>query len=628
MGNRICIMDKGKVVQIGAPLEVYRRPANLFVAGFLGNPPMNLVPARREGDRLGARRGAAGAAAGAGARRRRARRPGVRRPPGRPGARRAGRDAIATEVTAVEPLGAETIALLRSTARDAEMTARLGRDASVRVADRLHLRPDLAKARLFDRPRATRSARLAAPPVDSRKDSHGRCRTRPDHPPRLRAARPGARAGADRRRRRLRRRRDGPPGALDHRIRPIGAAAFRRRGADGVEPARDNLAAYAAIDYAEPGDVIVIETGDYEQAAVVGDAWLGVARNKGVVACVTDGLVRDVDGIDAVGIPVFARGLSPNSPFKDGPGEIGLPIVIGGLAVALRRPPRRRRERRRRRAARARRRGRRRARRGRGQGGGDGRGDPRRRERARPGCWRRSPPRACASSTERRRAARLLQQHATEAVYGIIRARAAGGLRAGHARADDDAERIAKIRDGEVAIVASTPLRRAAHRRGDAAAPRAPPGRRLPRHHRLGGAGRAPHPARAHAGRHDHRRRRARGDADPCRLQAAALRRRRAAPGPLAHQRPAAGRASSRPDRRLPRHGPYRPGAWPSGCAPSARRGLYFDAAAPLPAARERELGLERVGFDALLARADLLSLHVPLTPATRHIVDAPRSRR
>ena len=48
------------------------------------------------------------------------------------------------------PLGAETIALLRIDGSEAEMTARLGRDATVRVADRLHLRPDLAKARLFD----------------------------------------------------------------------------------------------------------------------------------------------------------------------------------------------------------------------------------------------------------------------------------------------------------------------------------------------------------------------------------------------------------------------------------------------------------------------------------------------
>ena len=126
----------------------------------------------------------------------------------------------------------------------------------------------------------------------------------------------------------------GRQGALDHRIRPIGvAAAFTGVALAVRSRARDNLAPWASIDYAEPGDVIVIETGDYEQASVIGDAWLGVAHNKGVVACVTDGLVRDVDGIAAVGIPVFARGVSPNSPFKDGPGEIGLSVVIGGLAV-------------------------------------------------------------------------------------------------------------------------------------------------------------------------------------------------------------------------------------------------------------------------------------------------------
>ena len=43
----------------------------------------------------------------------------------------------------------------------------------------------------------------------------------------------------------------------------------------------------------------------------------------------------------------------------------------------------------------------------------------------------------------------------------------------------------------------------------------------------------------------------------------------------------------------------------------------------PLATDRERALGLERVGFDALLSRADLLTLHVPLTPVTRHIIDA-----
>ena len=50
MGDRICIMNKGEVVQIGTPLEVYRNPADTFVARFLGNPPMNLLPGAARAD--------------------------------------------------------------------------------------------------------------------------------------------------------------------------------------------------------------------------------------------------------------------------------------------------------------------------------------------------------------------------------------------------------------------------------------------------------------------------------------------------------------------------------------------------------------------------------------------------
>ena len=49
MGQRMCIMHEGRVVQVGAPLEVYRNPVNIFVAGFLASPPMNLLQARLEG---------------------------------------------------------------------------------------------------------------------------------------------------------------------------------------------------------------------------------------------------------------------------------------------------------------------------------------------------------------------------------------------------------------------------------------------------------------------------------------------------------------------------------------------------------------------------------------------------
>jgi 4-hydroxy-4-methyl-2-oxoglutarate aldolase len=90
---------------------------------------------------------------------------------------------------------------------------------------------------------------------------------------------------------------------------------------------------YAALQEAQPGDVLMITTGDYERAAVVGDLLVGMAKNCGIVAVITDGLVRDIAGLEEVGIPVYARGLTPNSPEKHGPGEIGLPIALGGEAI-------------------------------------------------------------------------------------------------------------------------------------------------------------------------------------------------------------------------------------------------------------------------------------------------------
>lgn len=127
---------------------------------------------------------------------------------------------------------------------------------------------------------------------------------------------------------------NGRRGALDYRIRPL----TRVQRFCGValtvwSRARDNLTPYAAIQFARPGDVMVIAADAYEEASVVGDILVGMAKNQGVSAFVTDGMVRDIEGLNAVGLPVFARGLSPNSPYKDGPGTIGLPISLGGLAL-------------------------------------------------------------------------------------------------------------------------------------------------------------------------------------------------------------------------------------------------------------------------------------------------------
>jgi 4-hydroxy-4-methyl-2-oxoglutarate aldolase len=127
----------------------------------------------------------------------------------------------------------------------------------------------------------------------------------------------------------------GRKGALDHHIRALTEnKAFCGIAMTVQTRPRDNLACWAALEMCKPGDVLVIACNAYEEASVVGDVFIAMARNNGVVACVTDGMVRDIAGINDVGIPVFARGLTPNSPFKDGPGEIGLAVAIGGVTVA------------------------------------------------------------------------------------------------------------------------------------------------------------------------------------------------------------------------------------------------------------------------------------------------------
>ena len=126
----------------------------------------------------------------------------------------------------------------------------------------------------------------------------------------------------------------GRTGALDHRIKPVSKKSQLCGTALTVDAGpRDNLAPWAALEIAKPGDVIVITTGEHLDCSVVGDIYVGMANNAGVVGIVTDGLVRDLPGINDVGIPVFARGISPNSPWKNGPGRVGLPILIGRVAV-------------------------------------------------------------------------------------------------------------------------------------------------------------------------------------------------------------------------------------------------------------------------------------------------------
>jgi regulator of RNase E activity RraA len=95
----------------------------------------------------------------------------------------------------------------------------------------------------------------------------------------------------------------------------------------------DNLVVWKALELAQPGDVLVIATGGHLAHSTWGDLTSRVGVGRGLAAMVTDGAVRDLDGITEAGLPVFAAAVTPNSPQKDGPGEINVPIACGGQVV-------------------------------------------------------------------------------------------------------------------------------------------------------------------------------------------------------------------------------------------------------------------------------------------------------
>jgi multiple sugar transport system ATP-binding protein len=158
MGTRICVMNGGKVAQIGAPLDVYWQPADTFVARFLGAPPMNLftLPVAADGERIGDEAVGGPLSRWSEA----ARGPhlgreaifGVRAEDLHLDAAAAGAAGgrVRGRVFAVEPLGAETL-LAIETEGGVECTARLPRDVTARPGELIELHFAASAGYLFDK---------------------------------------------------------------------------------------------------------------------------------------------------------------------------------------------------------------------------------------------------------------------------------------------------------------------------------------------------------------------------------------------------------------------------------------------------------------------------------------------
>ncbi|MBP5284512.1 MAG: ABC transporter ATP-binding protein [Kiritimatiellae bacterium] len=118
MGERIVVMDKGRIQQVAGPLEIYERPANRFVAGFIGTPPMNLFP-----------KGTLSDSATVGL---------------RPENIALGRGTLRATVDFTESLGSET--LVHVVAEGVPAIVRVGGFSSVRHGESVMLEPDMSKA--------------------------------------------------------------------------------------------------------------------------------------------------------------------------------------------------------------------------------------------------------------------------------------------------------------------------------------------------------------------------------------------------------------------------------------------------------------------------------------------------
>lgn len=95
----------------------------------------------------------------------------------------------------------------------------------------------------------------------------------------------------------------------------------------------DNLMIHKALNMAGPGDVIVVSNEGDRSQSLVGEIMVTYAQVKGVAGLVFDGPIRDIGAISEMGIPVYATGTTPGGPFKEGPGEINVPIACGGISV-------------------------------------------------------------------------------------------------------------------------------------------------------------------------------------------------------------------------------------------------------------------------------------------------------
>ena len=98
-------------------------------------------------------------------------------------------------------------------------------------------------------------------------------------------------------------------------------------------PCGDNMLLHRALDLALPGDILVVDGQGCMERSLAGEIMVHYAISRGIAGIVVDGCLRDLAALREASIPIYCKGITPQGPYKNGPGEINVPVCCGHQVI-------------------------------------------------------------------------------------------------------------------------------------------------------------------------------------------------------------------------------------------------------------------------------------------------------
>jgi len=121
--------------------------------------------------------------------------------------------------------------------------------------------------------------------------------------------------------------------SVDQSIKPFNKVGMLGPAFTVKLPSGDNLMFHKAIELAQEGDILVISAEGCMTRSLCGGLMFNAAMKKGIRGFLIDGCIRDVEDLKDLDFACYAKGVQPNGPYKNGPGEIGVPVAIANQVV-------------------------------------------------------------------------------------------------------------------------------------------------------------------------------------------------------------------------------------------------------------------------------------------------------